>query len=170
MNYEKYNNKIIYKEKKSKHKKENENKKIKKFTDFEMNSFTFKEALQFDKRTYSQYYFSLIKVKVPFLFAFYPIDDFNVRMIKICLFFLFFVIYFSVNTLFFTDNTIHQIYKDGGKYNFPYFFPQILFSFFISYIINMIIKYFSLSERNLLEIVKENNEEKIISKIEVVKR
>jgi hypothetical protein len=172
VNYEKYNNKIVSKGKVPKNKNKNKirNKVIKKYTDYEMNSFNYKEALQYDKRAYLQYYFSLIKVKVPFLFAFYPTVDFNLKIIKICLFFLFFVIYFAVNTLFFTNNTIHQIYKDGGKYNFPYFFPKILYSFFICYIIMMTVKRFSLSEGNLLEIVKESKKNKINSKIQVVKR
>jgi hypothetical protein len=170
VNNEQYHNKIIYKRKVPKNSNKNCDKIIKKYTDFEMNSFSYKDALKLDKRTCSQYYFSLIRAKIPFLFAFYCTDDFNLTMIKICLSFLFFVIYFSFNTLFFTDNTIHQIYKDGGKYNFPYFFPKILYSFFICYIIMMTVKRFSLSEGNLLEIVKENNKNKINSKIQVVKR
>ena len=171
VNYEQYHNKIIYKKKVSKNNKNiDSNKIIKKYTDFELNCLNYKDALKLDKRTCFQYYFSLIRTKIPFLFAFYRTADFNLTMIKICLSFLFFVIYFSVNTLFFTDNSIHQIYKDGGKYNFPYFFPQITFSFMICYTINMLIKYFSLSERNLLEIVKENNTKKINFKVEDVKR
>ena len=123
--------------------------------EFEMNSFTYKEALESDKRTYCKYYFYLIKIKISFLFAFYPIDDYNIKIIKICLFFLFFCIYFAVNKLFFNESAIHQIYKDGGKYNFAYFLPQILYSFIISYISTTAIKHFSLSERKILEIKRE---------------
>ena len=74
--------------------------------EFEMNSFTYKEALESDKRTYCKYYFYLIKIKISFLFAFYPIDDYNIKIIKICLFFLFFCIYFAVNKLFFNESYI----------------------------------------------------------------
>ena len=113
-----------------------------------------------------------MKIKVPFIFSFFPISDFNVMIIKVCLFFLFFDIYFSVNTFFFTKNTIHQIYKDGGKYNFSFFFPQIFGSFVISYIINIIIKYFSLSERDIYEVMKMKKKEHddLIIKIGNVKR
>ena len=169
INYEKYNDKqniIFYKE------NEKNNKKIKKINckEFEVNSFNYEEALEFDKRTYLEYYFSLIKTKVSLLFAFFPIDDYNIKIIKICLFFLFFVINFSVNTFFFTESTIHQIYKDNGNYNFGYFLPQIIYSFIISYIINIVIKYFSLSERNLLEIKREANELILNEKKESIKR
>ena len=140
------------------------------FKEFEMNYFSYNEALQLDKRTFLQYYFSLIKTKIYFLFSFYPIDDYNIKIIKICLFLLFFSIFFAVNTFFFNDNSIHQIYKDGGKYSFAYFFPQIIYSFMICYIINSVIKYFSLSERNLLEIKKEEDPNKISEKVEKTKK
>ena len=129
--------------------------------EYEMNSFSYEKALELDKRKFYQYYFSLIKTKVSFLLAFYPINDYNIKIIKICLFFLFFVIYLAVNTLFFNDSTIHHIYKDGGKYNFSYFLPQIIYSFIICYIITFVIKYISLSEKNLLELKKEKNHDKI---------
>ena len=138
--------------------------------EYEMNSFSYEEALELDKRKFYQYYFSLIKTKVSFLLAFYPINDYNIKIIKICLFFLFFVIYLAVNTLFFNDSTIHHIYKDGGKYNFSYFLPQIIYSFIICYIITFVIKYISLSEKNLLELKKEKNENKIYEKADNIKK
>ena len=111
----------------------------------------------------------MIKIKVLIFFAFYPIDDYNIKIIKICLFFLFFVIYLAVNTFFFDKSSIHQIYKYGGKYNFSYFLPQIIYSFIICYIITTFIKNFSLSEKNLLEIKKEEKANKRDSKAEKVK-
>ena len=137
--------------------------------EFEIYSLTYKETLEsVKKRAFCQYYFYLIKIKIPFLFAFYPIDDYNIKIIKICLFFLFFCIYFSVNKFFFNESTIHQIYKDGGKYNFSYFLPKILYSFIISYISTSVIKYFSLSERILLEIKREELN-KVKDKIDRIK-
>ena len=141
-----------------------------KFKESELNSISYKEALIYDKRTFGEYYLTLNKIKISILFAFYPINDYNIKIIKICLFFLSFVIHFSVNTFFFNDNTFHQIYLDGGKYNFLYFLPQIIYSFIISYLINDICKFFCLSERNLLEIKNEENPEEINNKAESIKR
>ena len=75
---------------------------IKDFNDYELNRLSYKEALQFDKRKYSQYYLSLIKRKQIVIFAFYTKDDYNSRSIKICLFFFSFALSYSVNALFFT--------------------------------------------------------------------
>ena len=44
-----------------------------------------------------------------------------------------------------------------GEFNFIYQIPQIIYSSLISGIINLIIKYLSLSEKNILEIKRENN-------------
>ena len=111
----------------------------------------------FDKRTISKIYCFLIKTKLPILLAFFPLDDYNIKIIKIFLFVLFIDINFAVNTLFFNYSAIHQIYKDGGNYNIKYFFPKIILAFIISYRIYSFIKYFSLSEINLLEIKNEEN-------------
>ena len=53
---------------------------------------------------------------------------------------------------------MHKIYIDEGDYNFIYQIPHILYSAIISAILNSIIKYFCLSEKNILEI--KNNKEK----------
>ena len=144
--------------------------KIGNYKEFELNYFSYKEARQLDKRTFFQLYFYLIKTKVPIFFEFYPINDYNLKIIKISLFFLFFDIYFAINTLFFTDSTIHQIYKDGGKYNFGYFLPQIIYSFIICYIINSAIKFFTLLERNILEAIKGINSRNKLKKVFKIKR
>ena len=54
-----------------------------------MNSLSFKEALKIDKRTYIQYYISLLKKKQFILFFFYPNKDYNSKVIKHFLFFFF---------------------------------------------------------------------------------
>ena len=140
------------------------------YKDYELNELNYFNALLIDKRKYCQYYLFLIKTKNIILFAFYPIDDYNLKIIKIGLFFLSFDIFFSVNTFFFDTNAIHQIYKDEGKYNTSYFIPKIIYSFIISYIFISFIKYFSLSERNFYEIKNEVNMNKINDKAQNVRR
>ena len=130
------------------------NNNIEKFNDYELNSFTYKEALEYDKRNYFQYYFSLLKTKHPLIFAFVPINDYNSIIIKVSIFLLFFTIIYTVNTLFFNESTIHNIYIEGGTYNLIDFLPKIFFSFIISHILFIFIKYFALSERNIVEIKK----------------
>ena len=121
-------------------------------------------ALKIDKRTYFQYYFSLIKTRHILIFVFYS-SDYNSTIIKINLFFLSFAIYFLVNALFFDDKTMHNIYITGGSYDFLYQIPKIIYSSLISTIINMILKTLSLSELNILELKNENNVSKLDNKV-----
>ena len=124
------------------------------FNDEELNSLTYKEALEYDKRTYIQYYWALIKKKQLFLFTFVLNNDYNIFTIKLALFLFSFSLYFCVNTLFFEDKTMHNIYINKGKLNILNQIPIILYSSIISAVISTIIKLFALSEKQILKIRK----------------
>ena len=117
----------------------------------------YEKALIFDKRKYFQYYCSLLKKKQLILFTFLPANDYNLIYVKIALFIISFSLYFTINGFFFTDETMHDIYKDNGVFNILYQIPQILYSSIISSIINLLLKQLSLSEKNILEIKKLEN-------------
>ena len=117
-----------------------------------MNSFDYKTSLLNDKRTFCQYYLSLLRTKNIILLSIFPAKDYNTMIIKLCIFSLSFSIYYAVNFAFFDDKILHEIYAIGGKYDFMYFLPKITISFAISYVITNIIKYIFLSERNIFEI------------------
>ena len=155
INIEKKNN-ILQDCKTNKSRKTNTNNlnfiKFDKFYESEMNYFPYKMALQLDKRTYLNYYISLLKIKHPLIFPFIAYKDYNLVIIKISILLLSYAIYFGINTLFFNTLTIHKIYEDQGNYNLQYHINPIICSFFISHFICCIIKYISLSERNLLKI------------------
>jgi hypothetical protein len=125
--------------------------------DCELNRLQYKEAIMYDKRTYFQYYLSLIRTKHIFFFAFYPNNDYNSMIIKICLFFFSFALYYTVNCLFFNDDTVHDVNQNSGKFDFIYNLPQILYSTIISAFINVIIKFLSLTEKNILKLKSDNN-------------
>ena len=122
--------------------------------DYELNNLSFEEAIKYDKRTLWQYYFSLLKTKHLIIFTFYTKTDYNSRLLKIILFLLSFTLYYTVNALFFTDSTMHQIYEDEGAFNFVYQIPQILYSTIISTVIKMIISFLSLTEKISLVLKK----------------
>ena len=68
------------------------NKKInskKDYNDSELNSLNYKDAKMYYKRSYIQCYISLIKINELILFSFFPNRDYNSRIIKMFLFFLF---------------------------------------------------------------------------------
>ena len=128
------------------------------------------DALKYDKRSFCQYYISLIRTKQILIFAFCPMKDYNSQIIKVDLFFISFIIYYISNTLFFNELIIHKIYEDGGMYNLSYQIPYILYSFIISHILNTAIKYLSLSERNIYEIIIENANNKASLKVYEAKK
>ena len=133
-------------------------KEILKNNDNEMNSLKYEKALLIDKRTFIQYYLSLLRSGQLFIFSFYSnTNDYNVQVIKIFLFFFFFAIQFLVNALFFDENTIHKIYEDKGEFNFIYQIPKIIYSSLISLIINGTLKFLSLSEKNIIQIKRQNS-------------
>ena len=143
--------------------KTSDNQKYMKYNDYELNNLSYKDALKIDKRSYILYYISLLKTKHLIIFTFFTYTDYNSKIIKISLFLFSFALYYAVNALFFTDSTIHKIYEDKGSFNFIYQLPKLIYSTVISLAINTIVKYFSLSEKDILKIKEKNknmNEEK----------
>ena len=145
------------------------NENIIRYNNYELNMLSYEKAKKFDKRSYLEYYFSLLKTKHLLIFSFYP-SDYNSRIIKIDLLFISFVIYYTVNALFYNDSTMHKIYEDGGSYNFIYQIPQILYSALISSIFNIILKTLSLSERSILKIKHEDNKQNLKNKSQKISK
>ena len=135
---------------------------------YELNNLEYSKAIKIDKRNYFQYYLSLLKTKHLLFFSFCKINDYNSQIIKIYLFFYSFAIYYFINTLFFNDATMHKIYKDYGVYNIIYQLPQVLYSSFISSVLNLIIKTLSLTEKNIIKLKQEKKNVKN-KKIELIK-
>ena len=132
-------------------------KKSNSLTDKEINSFKYEEALKFDKRTYIQFYFSLLKEKHLLIFTFITKNDYNSRLNKICFFFFSFALLYTINSFFFQENKIHKIYVDKGTFDFIYQIPQIFYSTIISAVITLLIKFLSLSDNKVIELKKSNN-------------
>ena len=129
---------------------------ILKYNDTELNNLGYKKAIKFDKRSYFQYYISLLKTKHS-ICQIFNTRDYNSFYIKILLVFFSFYLFFSINALFFDDVTMHKIYEDGGEFNFIYQLPQIIYSTIISYIINSITEFLALSQDDILSIKHEKN-------------
>ena len=120
--------------------------KIEGINDEQMNNLEYEIAVIIDKRTYFQYYCSLLRKKHIILFTFYPNNDYNLVFIKLSLFLISFSLYMSINGFFFTDNTMHKIMINNGEFDFIFQIPQILYSTAISAVSNMILKILSLNK------------------------
>ena len=91
-------------------------------------------------------------------------------IIKLDIFVLKFGICSAINALFFTEATIHKIYKDKGSYKLGFYLPKIILSFLFTHIIIIIIKYIFLSERNILNVKKKEKYEEASEEADKAKR
>ena len=137
--------------------KNNNNNKFSEMNDYELNTLVYELALKYDTRTTFEYYFSLLRKKQILIFSFYTKTDYNSRIIKIIRFFSFFALYFATETLFFNDSTLHVIYKNSGVYNIILQLPQIIYSNIISGIIEALVSFLILTEKNVVEIKNMTN-------------
>ena len=137
--------------------------------DQELNTLEYNVAIELDRRTYFQYYFSLLKKKHLILFTFIPINDYNLMTIKISLFLITFSLFLSINGFFFTDDEMKKNYENNGIYNIILQIPKIIYSTIISSIINIILKTLSLSEKNILELKEITDNDKKLTKSKEIK-
>ena len=125
---------------------------IYKFNNDELNSMKYEDAIEYDKRTYFQYYKSLIKQKHLIIFTFFNKNDYNLFSIKLTLFIFSFSLYFTVNALFFDDNTMNKIYQNQGNLKYYFHTLHIIYSTLISSFITIILRTLALSSKNMLKI------------------
>ena len=132
----------------------NINKKIIRFryNDNELNLLNYKDAKKSDKRTYIQYYFSLLKTKHLLFFSFLNFNDYNSRMIKIYIFFFNIQIEYTISAMFYTEDAMHKIHEDKGTFDILYQLPQILYSSLLSLLFTNIIGNLGLYEDDILNI------------------
>ena len=120
------------------------------YNDNEMNSLIYKKAKEKDKRTYCQYYLSLLRTKHILIFTFFYFNDYNSQIIKIYIFFLTFTINYAVSAMFYSDSTMHKIYLDEGSFDFTYQLPKMFYSLIISSILKAILNFLGLYEENII--------------------
>ena len=135
-----------------------------KFVDDEINDLSYDLAIKYDKRTYCDYYFSLLRSKHLFIFSFITSNDYNSRIMKMDLFFIGFGMNYFVNALFFSDDTMHEIYEREGKFDFIYQLPQILYSSLISTVLDFLFNILALSNDAIIDFKKNRSKEGILKR------
>ena len=122
-----------------------------KYKDDELNNLPYHLAKQFDKRTYCKYYISLLKLNHDFIFTFFGTNDYNSKIIKIDLFFIGFSMFYTINALFYDEDTMHNIYENKGSFDFIYQLPKDIYSSLISMVLNTFLKVLALSNDEILD-------------------
>ena len=151
--------KINLKKIKDKSNKEN----INKYIDEEINGFSYNLSLKIDKRTYCQYYISLLKTQHILICALFNNNDYNSVIIKFNLFLIGFTIEYIVNALFYNDDTMHKIYETKGEFDLENQIPIIVYSTIISSLLNYPLNFLALSNEPII------NFKQGISKINIKK-
>ena len=143
------------------------------YIDEEINELPYNLAIQYDKRTFCNYYISLLKTKHNLIFALSN-NDYNSRIIKMNLFAMGFAIKYCINALFFNDDTMNKIYESKGQFDFRVQIPIIVYSSLISLILNTILGLLALSndaiitfKQNKLNINLANREEDLNNKLTI---
>ena len=127
------------------------------YRDDELNCAEYKEAVAQDKRTFIQYYWSLLKMKQLCIFTFYTYTDHTLRLVKIALFILFLSFYFAFTALFFNDSIMRAIYIYKGNTDAAVHVTNIVLSSLCCLIMNYIVRFVALSERDINKIINDGN-------------
>ena len=125
-------------------------KNIMKYIDEEINLLSYNLALIHDKRSYCQYYLSLLRTKHNLIFALFNNSDYNSCIIKIDLFFIGFTIDYIVNALFYNDETMHNIHENRGQFDIEAQISIIVYSSLISTIISTPLNLLALSNNSII--------------------
>ena len=129
------------------------------YRDDELNSADYKEAVAQDKRKFIQYYWSLLKMKQICIFTFYTYTDHTLRLVKIGLFILFLSFYFAFTALFFNDSIMRAIYIYKGNTDAAVHVTNIVLSSLCCLIMNYIVRFVALSERDINKVINNKKED-----------
>ena len=134
--------------------------KKKKLDDFELNDLNYEEALLFDKRSFYQIYWSILRREHIIIFTFFIRNDYNLPYIKFSRFIFLLCTEMVMNVIFFTDDSMHEVYLSYGKYDFFQQIPQIIYSTIISQLLEVFLCYLSLTDKHIYQInyLKGNEE------------
>ena len=139
--------------------------------DYELNNLNYEEAIISDKRKFLEIYHSLLNRKQFILFIFFNRNDYNILYIKVAGFIFMACTHMALNVFLFEDETMHKIFLDNGKYDFIQHFSQIIYSSLISKLIELLIYFLILIDKNFYEIknISANQEDrkKIIKTIKI---
>ena len=125
-----------------------------------MNELDYYEALQLDKRAFCQIYWSILKRQHLILFTFFSWNDYNLWYIKNARLFFLICTDMAMNVSFFSDDSMHKIYLNYGKYDFIQQIPQIIYSTIISQLLELLLCYLCLTDKHIYQI-KHIKEDKI---------
>ena len=147
----------------------------KKFATFELNQLEYHEAILYDKRTFLKTYLDILYREHKIIFTFFIYNDYNLSYIKYARFIFLFATDMALNVFFFSDESMHKVFLNYGKYNFIQQIPQIVYTTIVSQLIEVFLCYLSLTDKyiykikNLTKSNHNNNKNEILKVINYMK-
>ena len=114
----------------------------------EMQSLSYKNALEIENRNKSKYYFALLKEKNKLISIFLNDKDYNPQSIKITSFIFNFNLSLTINALFYNDEAIYEINQEEAKSQIS----RVIYSAIISALINFIIELLAFTHSNIIKL------------------
>ena len=115
-------------------------------SDYELNHLEYSEALELDNRFFLTVYWSHLKREHPIIHTFFAWNDFNLFFIKLSNFFFLITTVMSLDALFFSNDTMHDIYKSGGSYNFGYHLVQMVLTIIVYEALQVLLNFLTLTD------------------------
>jgi hypothetical protein len=119
---------------------------------YELNNLEYEEAIKLDKRNFFRIYWSFLEREHLIFFSFFKRNDHNITIVKYSRFIFLVCTDMAFNVFFFSDETMHKMYLDYGKYNFVQQIPQIIYSTLVSQILEVFLCFLSLTDKYFYEI------------------
>ena len=140
---------------------------------FQLNNLEYENAVKYDKRTFLRTYWSVLMREHLLLITFVAWNDYNLYYVKIDRFLVLICTQMTMNGLFFSDESMHKA-NQSDNYDFVQQLPKIIFSLIATHVIEVILCYFSMTDK-IIYLIKElsknkENESKIIDQITCMKR
>ena len=85
---------------------------------FELNELEYDEAILKDERTFVKTYLDILRREHKIIFTFIICNDYNLIYIKYARFIFLVATDMTLNVFFFSDDSMHKIFLNYGKYNF----------------------------------------------------
>ena len=133
-----------------------EAKRIDFFNSSELNYMEYKYTCDYDERTFFKIYFSMIKEENNIIYSIsFCTSDYNLSLVKFSFLIIQIILYLTVSVLFFTDDTINNIFDKQNKFDIRYMILPMVFTFIICFLICMILKALIKTNNNVIDIKYE---------------
>ena len=127
-----------------------------KLDEFELNELEYEDAIYYDKRSFIKIYWDILCREHIIIFTFFICNDYNILYIKYSRIIFLLVTDMAINVFFYSDESMHKIYLNYGKYNFIQQIPQIIYTTIISHLLEVLLCYLSLTDKYIYQIKKMN--------------